>query len=101
MNKAGSAGTFRQIMTTTASGTKYNHQPMLNCDAMAASKEAVSTPAWESSMNRPIPAKTTKVMLMDGTVVFIMYRMWLKRSVPATAGARFVVSLNGLSLSPK
>ena len=45
--------------------------------------------------------KTTRVMLIEGIVVHIMYLMWVKRSVPAIAGARFVVSDRGDILSPK
>jgi hypothetical protein len=36
-----------------------------------------------------------------GTVVYTMCRMWVKSWVPATAGARFVVSERGDILSPK
>ena len=41
------------------------------------------------------------VRISVGTVVIVMYRMWVKISVPAIAGARLVVSLSGLILSPK
>jgi len=40
-------------------------------------------------------------MPMLGIVVHVMWRMWVKRSVPAIAGARFVVSERGDILSPK
>src|SRR5690554_1951301 len=40
-------------------------------------------------------------IIKEGTVVYIIYRICVNRSVPAIAGARFVVSLNGESLSPK
>ena len=40
-------------------------------------------------------------MVMLGTVVQSMKRMWVKRSVPATVGAKLVVSDRGESLSPK
>src|SRR5690606_6254070 len=36
-----------------------------------------------------------------GTVVSVIYLICVNRSVPAIAGARFVVSLRGESLSPK
>ena len=36
-----------------------------------------------------------------GTVVIVIYRIWVKRSVPAMAGARLVVSDIGDILSPK
>jgi hypothetical protein len=38
---------------------------------------------------------------MLGTVVHTMWRMCVKRSVPAIAGARLVVSESGDILSPK
>ena len=38
---------------------------------------------------------------MEGMVVNIIYLIWLIKSVPAIAGAKFVVSDNGDILSPK
>ena len=38
---------------------------------------------------------------MVGTVVIIMYRIWVNKSVPAMADARLVVSDKGDILSPK
>ena len=49
----------------------------------------------------PTTRNTTNAMPMLGPVVYAMYRMWVMRSVPATAGARLVVSLSGDILSPK
>ena len=46
-------------------------------------------------------AKTTKVTKIVGTVVKDMYFMWVNKSVPAIAGAKFVVSESGDILSPK
>ena len=43
----------------------------------------------------------TRAMTIDGMVVAIIARMCEYRSVPATAGARFVVSDRGDILSPK
>ena len=40
-------------------------------------------------------------MIILGTVVRVMYLIWVNKSPPAIAGARFVVSLKGDSLSPK
>src|SRR5690554_5301986 len=50
---------------------------------------------------KPIMTNTNTVKIIVGTVVNIIYRMWVNKSVPAIAAARFVVSLNGESLSPK
>ena len=44
---------------------------------------------------------TIKVIIIVGTVVMVKYLICVKRSDPETAGAKFVVSLNGDSLSPK
>ena len=41
------------------------------------------------------------VIIILGTVVCVMYLMCVNKSEPAIAGARFVVSLSGESLSPK
>ena len=40
-------------------------------------------------------------MIIDGTVVNVMYLIWVNKSVPAIAGAKLVVSDNGDILSPK
>ena len=45
--------------------------------------------------------KTTNVITYVGSVVYVMYFMCEYKSVPAIAGARFVVSLRGDNLSPK
>ncbi len=50
---------------------------------------------------QPMTAKPTRARARDGVVVHIMWRMWTNSSVPATAGARLVVSLSGDILSPK
>ena len=41
------------------------------------------------------------VIVKDGIVVYIIYLMWVNKSVPTIAGARLVVSDNGDILSPK
>ena len=40
-------------------------------------------------------------MINEGIVVYIIYLMCVNKSVPAIAGARFVVSDKGDILSPK
>ena len=49
----------------------------------------------------PMMANRISAIVKLGTVVQSMCRMWVKRSVPAIAGARFVVSDSGDILSPK
>ena len=51
----------------------------------------------ESPINKKMRSDTIKL----GIVVYIMYLIWLNKSVPAIAGARFVVSDKGDILSPK
>ena len=55
----------------------------------------------ETSKFKPIIKKSIIVIIKVGTVVIVIYFMWLNRSPPAIAGARFVVSLSGDILSPK
>ena len=45
--------------------------------------------------------KAISVIIIVGTVVKLIYRICVNKSVPAIAGARFVVSLRGDILSPK
>ena len=53
------------------------------------------------SLLNPINKNKINVIEKEGIVVYIIYLMWVIRSVPAMAGARLVVSLNGDILSPK
>ena len=49
----------------------------------------------------PINRKIAKATARLGVVVQVMCRMWVKMSMPVTAGARLVVSESGDILSPK
>ena len=61
-----------------------------------------AAPSMSAGPSAPMPAvKTTRAMRMLGTVVHSMNQMCVKRSVPATVGARLVVSESRESLSPK
>ena len=55
----------------------------------------------EVSIVNPIIVKTISVTITVGTVVKLMYLIWLNKSPPAIAGAKLVVSLSGDILSPK
>src|SRR5690606_1217477 len=52
-------------------------------------------------MIKPRIIKTRRVMIQVGVVVRVIYRIWVNRSLPVMAGAKFVVSLRGDILSPK
>ncbi|OPZ56577.1 MAG: hypothetical protein BWY89_01060 [Bacteroidetes bacterium ADurb.BinA012] len=81
--------------TSSRTGVTLNFAFIAACTASAL----VVTP-WRSMVN-PIIRKITIVRISDGTVVWTMYLTCVKRSVPATAGARLVVSDRGDILSPK
>ncbi len=49
----------------------------------------------------PMKAKAARANRKLGVVVQTMARMWVKISMPVTAGARLVVSESGDILSPK
>ncbi len=59
-----------------------------------------SAPVGATIVHPATPNSTTAARKL-GAVVQSMCRMWTKSSVPATAGARFVVSDSGDILSPK
>ena len=81
-------------------GTKNNHPLIVKVASIVFNIASVSaTP--EVSIVNPKIIKTIKVTMMVGTVVSIMYFICENNSPPAMAGAKFVVSLNGDSLSPK
>ncbi len=84
---------------TTASGRSV-HKLMLKIDSMTSSTTVKSMGTTTSSRS-PINAYNARAMRIEGIVVDIMLLMWVIRSVPATAGARFVVSDSGEILSPK
>ena len=50
---------------------------------------------------KPQMKKMINVIVKVGMVVIIIYRMCVNKSVPAMAGAKFVVSDSGDILSPK
>ena len=54
-----------------------------------------------TSWVNPIKSRIKIVINILGTVVYVMYRMCSNNFAPETAGAKFVVSLKGESLSPK
>ncbi len=74
---------------------------MLKVPSMALCTCSTLTTAPEKLYLNPIKRKITSVSKNEGTVVKTIYLMWVNKSVPAIAGARLVVSLSGLILSPK
>ena len=55
----------------------------------------------EVSIVKLIIENAINVIMIVGTVVYAIYLMCVNKSVPAIAGAKFVVSLKGDILSPK
>ncbi len=81
--------------TSSRTGVTLNFAFIAACTA-----SALVAPPWRSMVN-PIIRKITIVIISDGVVVITIYRTCVNRSVPATAGARLVVSDRGDILSPK
>ena len=97
----GIAGTFRMIIATTANGTRNNQGVILNVESNATKMSLIWSTFPSGLVENPQMRKTIKVIIMEGTVVHIMYFMCVNRSVPAIAGAKLVVSERGDILSPK
>src|SRR5690606_8208538 len=93
-------GVFFKIKKITTIGTIKSQGVMTKDSSIVDNNDAVSG-IVEVSRFSPIIVNKIKVIIKVGTVVSVMYRMWVNRSVPAIAGAKFVVSLNGDILSPK
>ena len=66
-----------------------------------ASIESISAAFDFVSTVKPKNKKMIKVIAKEGIVVYAMYFICVNKSVPAIAGARFVVSDKGDILSPK
>ena len=95
-----SEGTRLAISTPVNMGTKSVHSEILNLLA-SPSEYAPTCTSTALSVPRPATKKMTIVIRKVGTVVYIIYRICTKRSVPVADEARMVVSLNGDILSPK
>ena len=81
-------------------GTRNNQGVMLNVSSMLL-KRLLTSVSPVVLIVRLIIVKTIKVIVMVGIVVIAIYLIWVNISVPAIAGAKFVVSLKGDILSPK
>ena len=77
-----------------------NHGVMLNVSRSDAENAAICAGSLISCVN-PTIVNTISAMLNDGTVVIIIYRMWVKSGVSADDEASTVVSDRGEILSPK
>ena len=100
-NSDGRAGVFLIIRISTPIGTRKSHGLITNLFSIAESKLFTLSIFWSFSNESPTTKKMISVMIKVGTVVYIMYRICVNKSVPAIAGARFVVSDRGDILSPK
>ena len=88
------------IRTITVTGTKNNQGLILKALSISPSITEVSASPLTFSVS-PIIIKIIKVTINVGTVVYAIYFMCVNKSVPAMAGAKFVVSDIGDILSPK
>ena len=95
-----SGGVFLTIRSITKAGTTNNHGLILKASSIEFNITEVSAVPLVSIL-KPMIINTIIVMVIVGTVVNNIYCMCVNKSVPAIAGARFVVSLKGESLSPK
>ena len=94
------AGIFLAIIMAVASGTAISHGDRLNRE-LSTSEYSETIDAWSPVCDRPSTRKITRVIVMEGTVVNSMYRMWVKRGTLHIDEAITVVSDRGEILSPK
>ena len=100
-SSAGSAGTRRSTRVSTRATGMSRWGPSAYWASRAASTAASSAVLAGAGAARPAAVNRTSAAAMLGPVVHTMWRMWVNRSVPATAGARLVVSDRADILSPK
>ena len=91
---------FIKIKAITVNGTINKYGVMLKVVFMVFNNPLISAVPVVSIFKLMMP-KTMIVIVIVGTVVNVIYLMCVNKSVPAMAGAKFVVSLNGDILSPK
>ncbi len=82
-------------------GTRNNQKLISNLPEIASRITWVSAISTFPPFTKPRIRKITNAIEIDGMVVYAIYLMCVNRSVPAIAGARFVVSESGDILSPK
>ena len=97
----GSAGTRRTTRASTSATGISRWGPSAYRPSSASSTTWSSAVVAGAGATRPAPANRTSAAAMLGPVVHTMCRMCVNRSVPATAGARLVVSDRADILSPK
>ena len=96
----GMAGTLKKAMTRMIRGGMKAQKEMENSARIMSWIRRMRPPS-EPCAELPIKSEITRVMRSVGSVVHIMAPTWSNRLLPETAGARFVVSERGESLSPK
>ena len=100
MNSTTSDGQRRAIIKPVIAGTSSSQGDMQKVRCSATIKW-LTLPSPETCMVSPAKKNIVSEMTKAGTVVFIIYRMWVKRGVPVTLDASTVVSDKGDNLSPK
>ena len=93
-------GLFLIIRSMTVPGTIKSQGVIVNFSSIANISVSVSA-APDVDWVRLKIKNTTRVIMILGMVVRVMYLICENNSPPAIAGAKFVVSLSGESLSPK
>jgi hypothetical protein len=101
MSSAGKAGMRITTSPITSAAGSSRCGPMAKRSRSAVVIPSSCAVSVGAGIVSPTTAKSTSASTMLGMVVHSMWRMCVNRSVPATAGARFVVSDSGESLSPK
>src|SRR5690606_1878330 len=91
---------FSKIKPITTKGTINKYGDMLKVFFIVWSILLISALPVVSLVILKI-LNINNVIIMVGTVVIAIYLIWVNKSVPAMAGAKFVVSLKGDILSPK
>ena len=98
-NSTTMAGQRRAIITPVSTGTNSSHGEIKK--VLSNWFRKFISPLPDTFITKPATVKMSSETQNVGIVVFIIYRICVKRGVPETLEARTVVSDNGESLSPK
>ena len=100
MNRVMMDGIRLAIRIPVMTGTINSHKEIWKVSLSEAEYMAIWSVAV-ASCAKPAMVKIVSVMIMDGTVVIIIYLICLNKGVSVTEEARTVVSDSGDILSPK
>ena len=97
----GIGGTFLYAITNTTAIGSNAQGVTLNAESRVVFSSPSAALSRPGSPPNPMDANITSAIRNEGKVVHAMCWMCVNRSIPTTAGARFVVSDSGDILSPK